>query len=88
MGAMRFFKQEKIHVPSQMGLVGFSNWDMSKYASPSLSSVDQHAYQIGEKAVEILIASIKSNEVGKEEIHEIKTSLVFRESSAKRQGLF
>jgi LacI family transcriptional regulator len=88
MGAMKYFKQEKIHVPSQMGLVGFSNWDMSNFVSPSLSSVDQHAYQIGEKAVEILIASIKSNEVGKEETQVIKTSLVFRESSDKRQELF
>ena len=88
MGAMKFFKQENIQLPSQMGLVGFSNWDMSNFASPSLSSVDQHAYQIGEKAVEILIASIKSNEVGKEETQVIKTKLVIRESSDKRQELF
>jgi LacI family transcriptional regulator len=71
-----------------MGLVGFSNWDMSNFASPSLSSVDQHAFQIEEKAVGLLIASIKSNEVGKDEVHEIKTSLVFRESSDKREELF
>jgi LacI family transcriptional regulator len=88
MGAMKFFKQEKIQVPSQMGLVGFSNWDMSSFVSPSLSSVDQHAFQIGEKSAQLLIASIKSNEVGIDEIHEIKTRLVFRESSDKRQELF
>lgn len=88
MGAMKFFKQQKIQIPSQMGLVGFSNWDMSNFATPSLSSVDQHAFQMGEKAVELLIESIKSGEIGKEEIFELKTSLIFRESSDKQQELF
>lgn len=85
MGVMKYFKQAKIDMPSRMGLIGFSNWDMSNFASPSLSSVDQHAFHMGEKAVELLIGSIKSNEVGKEEIHEIKTSLVVRESSYRRK---
>ena len=88
MGAMKYFKQENIQVPKQMGVVGFSNWDLSNFVSPSLSSVDQHAFQIGETAVALLIAAIKSNELGKEEIHEIKTSLVFRESSDRLEELF
>jgi LacI family transcriptional regulator len=88
MGAMKYFKQAKVEVPRQMGLVGFSNWDMANLVSPSLSSVDQHAFQMGEKAVELLIAAIKASEVGKEEVYEIKTSLITRESSDKLQELF
>ncbi len=84
MGAMKFYKQSKIKIPNQIGLVGFSNWDMSNFASPALSSVDQHAFQIGEKAVGLLIEAIKSNQVGIDDVHVIKTSLVVRESSEKQ----
>jgi len=87
MGALKYFKKEKIKIPSQMGLMGFSNWDMSNFVSPSLSSVDQHAFQIGEKATQLLIEAIKSTEPVKNEIHEIKTSLIQRESSDKLEEL-
>ncbi len=83
MGAMKYLKQAKISIPKEVGVIGFSNWDMANFVSPGLSSVNQHAYQMGEKAVELLVEAIKNNEVGKDQIFETKTSLVVRESTQR-----
>jgi len=83
MGAMKYLKQANISIPQEVGVIGFSNWDMANFVSPSLSSVDQHAYEMGEKAVELLVEAIKNSEVGKDQIFETKTSLVVRESTQR-----
>jgi LacI family transcriptional regulator len=83
MGVMKYLKQAKIKIPKEVGVIGFSNWDMANFVSPSLSSIDQYAYQMGEKAMELLVEAIKNNEVGKNQILETKPGLVVRESSKR-----
>jgi LacI family transcriptional regulator len=83
MGVMKYLKQAKIKIPEEVGVIGFSNWDMANFVSPSLSSIDQYAYEMGEKAMELLVEAIKNNEVGKNQIHEIKPLLVVRESTKR-----
>ncbi len=81
MGAMDFLRKGGYQIPAEVGVIGFSNWDMAGFVSPGLSSVDQHAYEMGQKATEILIELLQNNQLGTDEIHEIKTSLVIRDSS-------
>ncbi len=83
MGAMNYLKQSHFQIPEQVGLIGFSNWDMAKFVTPSLSSIDQHAFEMGEKAIELLLEEIRNNEVGTNKIIETKTKLVIRESSSR-----
>jgi LacI family transcriptional regulator len=83
LGAMNYLKSKKIEIPDSIGLVGFSNWMLSEYTSPSLSSVDQFGYRMGSKAAELLIDLLKIHELGKNEKIEMKTELVVRESSMK-----
>lgn len=83
LGSMKYLKSADIIVPDQVGIVGFSNWMLSDYTTPSLSSVDQHGFEIGSKATEILIEQIKSPEIGKDVTYEMKTNLVYRDSSLK-----
>nr|WP_296702882.1 substrate-binding domain-containing protein [Algoriphagus sp.] len=68
-------------IPDQIGVLGFSNWQLAGLVTPSLSSVDQHGFQMGIKATEILIDLLKNNTLGEDETLEIKTELVIRESS-------
>lgn len=82
MGAMKYLKKAGIKIPEEVGIVGFSNWDMANFVSPGLSSVDQHGFEMGEKACNWLISLIKSNELGSDETFLLKTSLVVRESSS------
>ncbi|MEN2281800.1 LacI family DNA-binding transcriptional regulator [Algoriphagus sp. SE2] len=81
MGVLKYLKSKKYKVPDQIGVLGFSNWQMAGLVTPSLSSVDQHGFQMGIKATEILINLLKSNTLGGDETVELKTGLVIRESS-------
>jgi len=81
LGVIKYLKEAGIKIPEQVGVMGFSNWKLAEIVNPSLSSVDQHGYQIGETATEILIAKIQKNEVDSHDTIEIKTNLVLREST-------
>jgi LacI family transcriptional regulator len=83
LGAMKYLKSAGYHIPNQVGLMGFSNWMLSDYTTPNLSSVDQHGYKIGKTATEILIESIKNHDLANTKTMELKTELVIRASSVK-----
>lgn len=85
MGAMKYLKNAGINIPQEVGLVGFSNWDMANFVSPGLSSVDQHGFQMGEKACNWLISLIKSNDLGADETFQLKTTLIKRGSSLREK---
>ncbi len=83
LGAMKYLKSAGFDVPGQVGLMGFSNWMLSEYVSPNLSSVDQHGFAMGQKAAELLFGLIKNHEIGEDIVLELKTELVIRKSSQK-----
>jgi LacI family transcriptional regulator len=84
LGSMKYLQSAGYDVPSQVGLMGFSNWMLSEYITPNLSSVDQHGFEMGEKATEILINLIREHSLGEEDLIEMKTELIIRKSSQKR----
>lgn len=84
MGAMNYLKSAGYEVPRQVGLMGFSNWMLSEYTTPNLSSVDQHGFEMGQKATELLIELIKNHDLGDNETVVMKTDLVKRKSSLKQ----
>jgi LacI family transcriptional regulator len=81
--AMRFCKKEKIAIPEKLGLIGFSNLDLTELLSPSLSVVRQPAGDMGKKAAELLLSMIESKRAVTEfqtvvlpaEIHERESSI-------------
>lgn len=82
-GAINYFNKKNIKIPEQIALIGFSNWFMASVVTPSLSSIEQNAYNMGTKAVEILFNEIdaKLNDTAIE--HQkitIDTELVIRNS--------
>lgn len=81
LGAIKFLKSAGFEIPEQVGVMGFSNWELAEIVSPSLSSVDQHGYQMGIKATELLIRLLKDHSLGENETIEVKTNLIIRESS-------
>jgi LacI family transcriptional regulator len=83
LGAMHYLKTAGFSIPNQVGLMGFSNWMLSEYTTPNLSSVDQHGFEMGKKATEILIELIKNHDLGEDETLELKTELIIRDSSHK-----
>ena len=83
LGAMNYLKSSDYQIPQQIGLMGFSNWMLSDYTSPSLSSVDQFGTQMGSKAAALLIDLLKKQELGANERLEVKTEVIIRGSSMR-----
>lgn len=81
LGVIRCLKQAGYQIPKSVGVMGFSNWQLAEVVSPSLSSVDQHGYQMGEMATEILLEMIQKHSLENQKTYELKTKLVIREST-------
>jgi LacI family transcriptional regulator len=80
-GAIKQLKKNKIKIPKEIAVVGFSNSLFSTIIKPNLSSIDQPGNRIGETAVKYLIDEINNeNEIHHKTV-EIKTNLIIRKSS-------
>ncbi len=85
-GVLSYLNEVGIAVPSQIALIGFSNWFMAQVISPKLSSIDQPSYEMGVAAFSLLHEEMicqREGRVFKPRIIELETSLVVRESSLR-----
>ncbi|MDT0553567.1 LacI family DNA-binding transcriptional regulator [Urechidicola vernalis] len=83
-GASKYFNSNEIKIPEDIAIFGFSNWFMSSIVTPSLSTVNQPGYEMGEKSVELLLKEIALKKERQQiEIQRlvIPTSLEIREST-------
>lgn len=60
LAVMKAFKRRKIHIPDDVGLMGFDNIDVLKYVTPALTTVEYAVEEIGERAVECLVTELES----------------------------
>jgi LacI family transcriptional regulator len=87
-GAMQTILKRGYKIPSDISIVGFSDGYLSGITDPHLSSVDQHGYEMGTTAAEMLFRRISSDEVEYiPEVKILKADLIVRESSEKKQFL-
>ena len=69
-------------IPKDISVIGFTDGLLSKHSFPKLSTVSQHAEDLGERAVQVLINNIENDDekyVPKTQI--VKTSLILRDST-------
>jgi LacI family transcriptional regulator len=59
-GCMRTLKRRGIRIPSDMGLVGFTNTDIAELLDPPLTLLRQPAEEMGRAATELLLQLIES----------------------------
>ena len=59
MGIIKCLSLNKIKIPDQVAVVGFSNAAYSKYLSPSLSSIDQSSEKFGPEIIKLFIEEKK-----------------------------
>jgi len=80
--ALKVMRKRNIKVPEQVAIICFTDGVISRYSSPSLSTVSQHAEQIGEASAELLINKLTQDSSTEEQITKvIKCSIIERESS-------
>jgi len=83
-GAMQTIMKRGYKVPDDVSIVGFSDGYLSGVTDPHLSSVDQHGYEMGTTAAEMLFHRILSDEDEYiPEIKVLKADLIVRGSSEK-----
>ena len=83
---MRYCQDKKIQIPTKLGLLGFSNLDLTDLLNPSLSVVVQPAAEMGRIAAELLIKMIENKRpttIFEEVI--LPAELYQRASSAKKK---
>lgn len=84
-GAMQAIQNLGFHIPKDISVVGFSDGRFSNIINPKLTSVDQHGYEMGRKATEILIRRIAEDQREYEPVTEvIPGTLIVRDSSVSR----
>lgn len=82
--AMKVARKLGLSIPNDIQVIGFTDGVLSKHATPSLTSVSQHAQRMGEKAAQLLIDKLESGFNSADEEFQtvvIATDLVEREST-------
>jgi len=84
-GAMISIKNKGLRIPEDVAVIGFSDGIISTIIEPNLSSIEQHGYELGCKAAQVLIDRLEGNiENYNPKTYEIKTELIIRDSSRKK----
>ena len=82
--AMKVARKLGLDVPNNVQVIGFTDGVLSKHATPSLTTVSQHAQQMGERAAHLLIDKLENENTEEEEQYQtviITTDLIEREST-------
>ncbi|MGB9768589.1 MAG: diguanylate cyclase [Dictyoglomus turgidum] len=85
-GGIEELKRRKIKIPEDIAITGFDNIEESYFITPSLTTVNQPLYELGEKALEICLSIILGEKV-KENIV-LPTRLIIRESCGHKEEIF
>ena len=84
LGAMQTIQKRGYKIPEDIAVVGFSDGRLSGISDPNLTSVDQHGYEMGTTAAEMLFHRIMSDHLEyNPEIKVLKADLIIRGSSVK-----
>ncbi|MBL7737828.1 MAG: LacI family DNA-binding transcriptional regulator [Chitinophagaceae bacterium] len=85
-GCFRILKSREIAVPDEIGLIGFSNSDLTELIGPPLSIIKQPAFEMGEIATGLLLQLIESKRpVTEFETKTLAPQLILRESSVNKK---
>ncbi len=83
-GCLRNFKVRDLRVPEDIGLIGFSNTDLTELLDPPLSVIKQPAFEMGEISTNLLLQLIESKRpVTDFETKVLTTELLIRASTKK-----
>lgn len=78
LGALDAAKEKGIRVPEDFGIVGTANEGFTALLTPSLSTLNQHPYEMGETAARAFLEGSRETQV-------IPMELIVRQSSKKKQ---
>lgn len=81
-GIMKSVKRAGYRVPQDISICGFSDGHIAQNTDPQLTTVNQHAFEVGEAAMQMMIKRVKGEKIeGNYMSRVVKTQLVIREST-------
>ncbi|KUO75921.1 MAG: hypothetical protein APF77_17220 [Clostridia bacterium BRH_c25] len=84
LGVMQSAGENGLKMPEELGIVGFDDIDYAKLPQIQLTTIAQPKYQIGKRAVELLLKEINEKENQKSKIVILEPELIVR--STTREG--
>ncbi|QSB16769.1 LacI family DNA-binding transcriptional regulator [Natronosporangium hydrolyticum] len=87
-GLLAMFTEHGIPVPQQVSVVGFDGIHLAAYTSPTLTTVAQPIFALGQRAADLLLDQLEAAEAETAEppsptVHLLDTTLVVRDSTAR-----
>lgn len=83
--SLQIVKNMRYQIPNNMSIVCFTNGELPKYVTPTITTVSQHGNHIGETAANMLIDRLLNEDDASQPFTKkvIKTSLIERESTKR-----
>jgi LacI family transcriptional regulator len=81
--AMSIIKRSGYRIPEDIAIAGFSNSVYSSMTDPPLTTIEQQGYEVGRRAINLLLDRIKAEDVQETRVEQIKTDLIVRGSSLR-----
>jgi LacI family transcriptional regulator len=77
----RVVQEKKLNIPIDIKIIGYVNEDFAPFLWPSISYIDQHPFNIGESATQLLIERIKKVQPKEFETQILNTKIVHLDST-------
>ncbi|PWW04479.1 LacI family transcriptional regulator [Hoeflea marina] len=82
LGALFECQRRRMRVPEDFGISGFNDFDIASAVHPTLTSVKTYRYEMGHKAIEMLIAAVAGHPPAERTV-DLGFELIERESTAR-----
>jgi len=80
-GALRAIHEHGLRVPEDIAVAGFDDINMASYVSPSLTTIHQPRYEIGQRSVRMLVKLMRAEALDQAQVV-LADTMIVRESSA------
>lgn len=79
--AIKAIQKRGLNVPDDISVIGFTDGLISQYASPAITTIEQHGYTMGMQAANLLVNRLENDSHPPYETKIIPTTLTIREST-------
>ena len=83
LGVMQELKEQKVSIPDDVAVVGFSNEPFTELLDLTLTSIEQSPYEMGKSAARVFLDQMNSKNAIIEHAIKLKPRLYIRDSSLK-----
>ncbi len=80
---MQLAKEKGISIPEELSIIGFTNEPVSQYIEPSLTTVAQPAFELGQEAAKLFFEQILDKEDFEPVTKVVPTELIIRNSTRR-----